>query len=76
MILTMHGNSKHIYYIYSLSKTIFSDYEDFSNQRNISKVCMKSYDRKHHQNQKAPYRGGGGGATQAVNHTHMLVPDS
>ena len=25
MILTMHGNLKHLYYIYSLSKTIFSE---------------------------------------------------
>ena len=55
MILTTVIRNIYIIFI-PWVKQSFPNYEDFSNQRNIPKVCMKSYDRKH-QNQKAPYRG-------------------
>ena len=55
MILTTVIRNIYIIFI-PWVKQSFPNYEDFSNQRNIPKVCMKSYDRKH-QNKKAPYRG-------------------
>ena len=57
MILTTVIRNIYIIFI-PWVKQSFPNYEDFSHQRNIPKVCMKSYDRKH-QNKKLPTVGGG-----------------